>query len=149
MNVSVWMTGWVLAVFLSAPVQAAGSDTSPGISVQDAWIRPAPPSAPVRAGYARLENRGDQAVGIDAVMSESFGAIEIHEMHEVEGVMRMRRVPRLDIAPGGIATLQPGGLHLMLFRPRSPMEEGAKVTLVFSSGGREVARGEFTVRAPE
>lgn len=140
--------GWVLALLASDSVQVA---QAPAVEVtaSEAWIRPAPPAAPVRAGYVVLENHGAAEIIIDAAQSEAFGAIEIHEMHDVDGVMRMRRVPRLVLDAGGVAHLKPGGLHLMLFRPAAPLDEGDVATIVFTHEGKDVAQGQFVVRAPE
>lgn len=149
MNALVWMMGWVLALSASVSVQATETSAADSLAVRDGWIRPAPPTAPVRAGYVVLENRGATEIAIDAVRSEAFGAIEIHEMHDVDGVMRMRRVPRLVVEAGASVELKPGGLHLMLFRPVTALESGTVATLVFSSDGADVAQGDFIVREPE
>lgn len=141
--------GWVLALLASGLVQAAETSAAAPVTVREGWIRPAPPTAPVRAGYALLENHSDAEVVIDAARSEAFGAIEIHEMHDVDGVMRMRRVPRLLLEPGGTAHLKPGGLHLMLFRPTVALDEAEVATIVFSHEGQDVAQGEFVVRASQ
>lgn len=111
----------------------------------EAWIRPAPPNAPVRAGYARIENHGEVEVVIDAARSEAFDAVEIHEMHVVDGMMRMRPVPQLRLPPHESVILAPGGLHLMLFRPTAALELDAGATIVFLHGDEEVARGRFVV----
>ncbi len=148
MNALVWSMGWVLALLASDSVQVAQAPAA-DVAVSQAWIRPAPPTAPVRAGYAVLQNHGTTEVVIDAAYSEAFGAIEIHEMHDVDGVMRMRRVPRLVLDAGGAAHLKPGGLHLMLFRPAAALGEGDTATIVFRHEGKDVAQGQFTVRAPE
>lgn len=148
MNALVWSMGWVLALMASDSVQVAEMPVA-AVTVREAWIRPAPPTAPVRAGYALLENGGTTEIVIDAARSEAFGAIEIHETHEVDGVMRMRRVPRLVLEAGGSAHLKPGGLHVMLFRPAAPLGEGDVATIVFMHEGEIVARGEFVVRASE
>lgn len=149
MNALVWMMGWVLALSASVSVQATETSAADSLAVRDGWIRPAPPTAPVRAGYVVLENRSGSEIAIDAVRSEAFGAIEIHEMHDVDGVMRMRRVPRLVVEADASVELKPGGLHLMLFRPATVLESGTVATLVFSSDGADVARGDFIVREPE
>ena len=140
--------GWVLALLASVSVQAAETSAA-AVTVREAWIRPAPPTAPVRAGYAVLENVGAKEIVIDSVRSEAFGAIEIHEMHDVDGVMRMRRVPRLVVEAGGTVHLKPGGLHLMLFRPAAPLDDGYVASIVFTHEGQDVAHGEFVVRASE
>ena len=144
MNARVFLLGWVLAWPASGPVQAAESLVG-AVTVTEAWIRPAPPDAPVRAGYARIENHGDVEVVIDAARSEAFDAVEIHEMHIVDGMMRMRPVPQLRLPPHESVALAPGGLHLMLFRPTLALEMDAAATIVFLHGDEEVARGHFVV----
>lgn len=99
------------------------------------------------AGYALLRNPGQAPVVLVGAESERFGAIEIHESFERDGLMRMRRIPELAIPPGGEVALQPGGLHLMLFRPVAPLSEGAEVPirLRLADGGEIEVR--FVVRA--
>jgi hypothetical protein len=124
----------LLAVLLvlRPEAQAAG-----GLVAEEGWIREAPPTAPVRAGYLTLRNAGDSVVEVVSARSPAFGAIEIHEMRTGDdGTMRMRRVERLEIPAGGIVELKPGGLHLMLFRPTGQLVKGshAPLTLVLEGG---------------
>lgn len=142
-----WM-GLIVLALVPAWVQAQDAAGSAALSVSEGWIRAAPPQAPVRAGYALLENTGRREVVIDAVRSEAFGAIEIHEMREVDGVMRMRRVPQLRIEPGARLALEPGGLHLMLFRPTAALAPDADVEIVLLSGETELAKARLVVRDP-
>lgn len=102
------------------------------LTARDGWIRPAPPVASVRAGYVVIENAGDTAVVLDKVESPDFGAIEIHTMFDDAGVMRMRRVPELHVPAKGRIELKPGGLHLMMFRPKHPLADGDRVEVVLS-----------------
>ena len=152
MNEFLRTMGLLLALAASGSVQAETSSAEAAgresLRASEAWIRPAPPAAPVRAGYVELSNPGKREVVIDAVRSDAFGAIQIHEMHEVDGVMRMRPVKSLTLAPGQTRRLEPGGLHLMLFRPISPLAEGDVVEVVFAGPDGDVARAGFTVREP-
>lgn len=118
----------------------------PPLNASDAWIRTPPPGSPVMAGYVTLSNTGKREVRFAKVESSSFGAIEIHEMRELDGLMRMRPVPEIVMQPGDTLALEPGGLHLMLFRPGVELVEGAKVelNLVFDVGGTQAI--EFEVR---
>ena len=70
------------------------------------------------AGFLSLRNEGDSAQALISIDSQDFEQIQIHEMSMHDGVMRMRPLPRLDIAPHAQVDLAPGGVHLMLFRPR-------------------------------
>ena len=58
------------------------------------------------------------------------------------------RLPELRIAPDGVATLKPGGMHLMLMQPRAPLKAGSKVVVEFALKDGGTLRGEFVVRKP-
>ena len=58
-------------------------------------------------------------------------------MHSMDdGVMRMRRIPHIHLPPGQTVSLQPGGLHIMLFDLAAPLKEGDEfpLTLIFEDG---------------
>jgi copper(I)-binding protein len=53
-----------------------------------------------------------------------------------DGMMKMRRVERIDLPAGETVTLEPGGLHIMLIglsRQLSPGEE-VEIRLTFEDG---------------
>lgn len=122
----------------------------PPLAATAAWIRTPPPGGPVMAGYVTLSNAGKREVRFAKVESASFGAIEIHEMRELDGLMRMRPVPEIVVQPGDTVALKPGGLHLMLFRPGVELVEGTKVelSLVLESGGSQTIEFEVRDEAP-
>lgn len=134
-----------------APAAAAGPAVAAaeGIAVHAPWIRQPPPSARVAAGYMRIDNPGRDADRLLEVETGAAGRVEIHEMEEVDGVMRMRELEGgLDVPAAGQVELEPGGYHLMLVEPREGLEAGEEVdaTLVFERAGRlEVT---FEVRPP-
>ena len=127
----------------------AMSEQAGSISIVDSWVRQPPPSAQVSAGYLQIGNPGDEADRLVSVETDAAERVEIHEMDEVDGVMRMREVEGgLEIPAGGQVALQPGGYHLMLMGAREGLEAGQQVdaVLVFERAGRvEVA---FDVRPP-
>ncbi|GIX33940.1 MAG: hypothetical protein KatS3mg125_1896 [Lysobacterales bacterium] len=135
----------LIAFLLLRAIPAAASEE--GVTVEGPWIRLAPPEARVMAGYGLLRNPGSSDRVLVGAESEAFGAIEIHETYEQDGLMRMRRLSELPIPAGGAVALKPGGPHLMLFRPSKPLPEGAEVPirLRFSEGEEQVV--VFTVRA--
>ena len=136
---------------LDAPSADAATATTQaeGIAIHDPWLRQPPPSAQVSAGYLQIGNPGDEADRLVSVETDAAERVEIHEMDEVDGVMRMREVEGgLEIPAGGQVALQPGGYHLMLMGAREGLEAGQQVdaVLVFERAGRvEVA---FDVRPP-
>lgn len=98
------------------------------------------------AGYVDLHNAGTQEVRFSNITSTAFGAIEIHEMREVGGMMRMRPVQRLVLQPEQRVALKPGGLHLMLFRPVATLQEGETVVLELELDSGERVPIDFQVR---
>ncbi|HAJ93052.1 MAG TPA: hypothetical protein DCO71_10640 [Gammaproteobacteria bacterium] len=114
------------------------------LAIGEPWIREAPPTARVMAGYLALTNAGDTPVTVTSISSPDFEAAEIHRTVVKEGVARMLPVTQLDIPANSQLKLEPGGLHLMLFEPQRPLLEGATVTLtIHRSNGSNV-----TVTAP-
>ena len=143
------MTRFVLSLafsfLLPAAVQAQQADAT---GFDDAWIRAVPPGSPVMAGYVQIHNGGSTEMLVDSASSDAFGAIEIHEMRDVNGVMRMRPLPELRIEPGLRIALAPGGKHLMLFRPQRELAVGERVDIVFALRDGSQRRVSFEVRAP-
>lgn len=126
----------LLLFFLVLPTTVAAA---PPVA-EGGWIREAPPTANARAGYVHLRNPGQTEVSLVGARSEAFGAIEVHESFERDGMMRMRRRAAVEVPAGGETRLQPGGLHLMLFRAQQPLPGGTVVEIVLEfDDGAEVA----------
>ena len=109
----------------------AGSTLSaPTMDVIDGWVREAPPTSRVLAAYMQIINLTDGDLTVTGVTSPDFETADLHRTVVEEGVARMLPVPELTIPAGSSVTLEPGGLHLMLFDPVRPLQEGDSVTLV-------------------
>ena len=132
----------VLMLALSSPVAA-----EPGLKAIKGWIREAPPTAPVRAGYLVLSNDDAVERQVVAARSPAFGSIEIHEMlASNDGTMRMRPVEKVAVPAGGIVRLEPGGLHLMLFRPAAAVVRGSRVGLTLQLADGSTIEAELEQR---
>lgn len=118
-----------MLVPLGVALVALCSAASAEVVVDSAWVRAAPPGATMLAGYATLRNSGETAVSVVGAESKAFESVEMHRTEEVDGVSRMRPVETIEIPASGEAVMAPGGLHLMLIRPRQPIAEGDTVTL--------------------
>ncbi len=106
----------------------AGADG--GLSVDDAWVREAPPGAPMLAAYLVIRNTGDTDARLVAVESPDFAHVMLHQTEMVGGVARMSHEDSLAIPAHGSVRLQPGGHHLMMPAPNTRLQAGDKVTFL-------------------
>lgn len=139
-----WTLG-LLALCLLATGAMAGNAQ---VQVRDAWTRAVPAVAPVAGGFLTVVNTGNSEDRLLRVESDIAQRVEIHQMRNDGGVMRMRALPEGVAVPArGRLELKPGGYHLMLIKPRRALVEGGHfdATLVFQRAGRVPAR--FEVRA--
>lgn len=141
-----WFRCAARAAFLLAVLQPAAAFAAGRLVVENAWIRTAPPAAPMRAGYATLRNAGDTPLRISGARSEAFADVSIHATQIENGVARMRELDGLNLAPGESATLEPGGKHLMLMQPHGEFGAGAKVVVTFEIENGSSTDAEFSVR---
>jgi periplasmic copper chaperone A len=135
-------------MILLAAVAVVGVAQADGrLLVEHAWIRAAPPGAPMRAGYAILRNGGDAPLSVRGARSDAFGSVTMHATQIDDGVARMRELPEITLAPGERIVLEPGGKHLMLMQPARELAIGAKATIVFEIGdGASTTTADFLVR---
>ena len=129
---------FVLAAAIVAALLSPSSAFAQDIVVSQAWSRATPKGAQVAGGYLTIENRRAQPDRLLSATSTAAGKVEIHTMTLQNGIMIMRPVEDgLQVPPGGVLTLAPGGAHLMLIGLRAPLEEGMRrpVSLVFEHAG--------------
>lgn len=119
---------------MAAGYKVGAIDGSHVVDATARFVRPVRSGAATTAGYLDLFALGDDA--LVAASSPDFGSIELHEATRSDGVMRMRKVDRIAVEAKRITSLEPGGLHLMMFDPKRPLEVGDEVTvnLTFESG---------------
>ena len=144
----IWLLALPAAVAETEQTQTPEADH---IQADSAWVRTPPPGARMLAGYAVLHNHSDADVTIVAADSERFGVVEIHESYREGDRARMRRIPELLIPAGESVALEPGGLHLMLMRPDSPVHDGEllPITLIDQADARFEVRFPVRSEAPE
>lgn len=115
---------FIISLFVSTPIFASDK-----IEVENAWIREAPPTAKVMAGYMIISNNSDDTVMLNSVTSEGFGRVEFHRTEMRDGMATMIPITHITIKPHGKITFEPGGLHLMLINPKKPIKADDTVTL--------------------
>ena len=118
---------WILSLFLA--LWAGVANTADTLEVDNAWIREAPPAAPMLAGYLCLENRTDTPVTLVGVESPLFEFVMMHRTETVNGMARMLHQDKVVIAAGKCVCFEPGGLHLMMPAPEKRLLAGDRVEL--------------------
>jgi copper(I)-binding protein len=120
-------------LMISVGALAASADM---VTVQEPYVRLAPPNAPATAAFMVLKNGGDKDVKVMKADNPASKLTELHTHINDNGVMKMRPVAAIEIKAKGETKLQPGGLHVMLINLKAPMKEGdvVPITLTIDDG---------------
>jgi hypothetical protein len=124
------------AVFVAIPASA----DSNGIKIDQVWARATPGAVKTGAIYFTVTNTGTTPDTLEGTVSTPAAEhADVHEMKMANGVMEMRPVTSLTIAPGKSVTLEPNGYHVMLTGLKAPLKEGQSVplTLTFEHAGAQ------------
>jgi copper(I)-binding protein len=107
-------------MFFSAGLLAQEST----VVAQNAWARPPAPSRDMTGLFLVLENHSAQKRAVVGGSSDAADKVELHEMKNEGGMMRMSPVSQIDVPANGKTELKPGGLHVMLFGLKGKPVEG-------------------------
>ena len=136
-------------LFASASAMAASHEGMHGnqhgnIQIQHAYARAVPPGQPNSAAFMTLRNMSDASNAVVSASSPAAKVVELHTHTMDGGMMKMRKVEKIDIPAKGTTELKPGGLHIMLIGLKEQLKPGMKVslTLKFADGS------ESSVEAP-
>lgn len=134
----------IVRLLSAALALAAAPAVAGGLLLSDVFVRAVPEGAMASAAYMTIANTGETADRLIDARAAVARRVEIHTHVIEDGVAKMRRIDGVEIAPGETATLEPGGLHVMLMGLVGPLDDGDAValTLVFEQAG------ERTVDAP-
>ena len=122
----------LLALLLSSAVVTAD------IQVANAWVRELIPGQNNTVAYFQLHNSGIESRQLSAVESNFAQRAEIHTQIMTNGMMRMRKLDKLDIGSLETVAFDVGGHHIMLFGvdERSQTSQDRSLVLIFSNGER-------------
>ena len=146
---SVFLVVSVIALtFLLAACSAPSATTGgPDITVESPWARSSPKMAEAGAAYMILTNSGSESDRLLSVSTEAAEVVEFHESFMDENqVMKMRPIEGgvIEVPAGSSVELKPGGMHLMLIKLVSPLEEGTQISLMLNFE----KTGEMSVQLP-
>ena len=130
-------------------VNSAGAQPLPitrhgDLEVAAAWARATPPAARTGAVYVTLINHGQAADRLLSASSSAAARAELHAHLNEGGVMRMKALDVIVLAPGERVSLHPSGLHVMLVDLKAPLREGTRLTLTLGFA----KAGEVTLEVP-
>ncbi|HEX9464625.1 MAG TPA: copper chaperone PCu(A)C [Alphaproteobacteria bacterium] len=126
-----------VALAVLAGASAGWAQSRSGIEIDTAWARATPGSSKDSAAYLRIRNTGTTPDRLLTISTPLAGTAELHETKVENGVMKMRPVEALAVAPGETVELKPGGEHIMLTGLKQPLKPGDSfpLTLKFESAG--------------
>lgn len=119
------------------------------VLIADGWVRATAPGQQVGAAYMTLTSKTpSELVYVEASASETA---EIHTMTMNNGVMKMRMLEALTLAPNKAVKLAPGGYHIMLMDLKAPLKVGDKVKfrLCFKDKNSHITEQEITLPVKE
>lgn len=126
---------------------AASSFAQAQVTVSDAWVRGTVPMQKASGAFMQLSAEKDTR--LVAASSPAAKVVEIHEMVMDQDVMKMREIAGLDIVPGRVLALKPGGFHVMLIDLKAQLKGGDVVPITLTFEDRQTkARFTQTVNAP-
>jgi periplasmic copper chaperone A len=116
----------------------AQAQSSSGITVSSVWARATPGGAKTGVVYLTIENKGKLEDNLLGVTTPVADQAQLHSMKMDNGVMKMRPLAALVLAPGTTATLEPSGNHIMLMGLKRPLKQGGTfpLTLEFERAGK-------------
>lgn len=135
------------ALLAFAPLAAQAADSSVGVA--DPYARAVPPGQPNSAAFMTLTNASAQPRALVSAASPAAKTVELHTHVKEDGMMRMRKVERIEIPAGETVTLAPGGLHVMLIGLNEALSPGQKVELTLSFDDGSEAKVQAPVRKIE
>jgi len=126
-----------LLMLCSAHTVFAHGNRIGAIDIDHPWSRATVPAVPTGVAYFVMHNTGQEA---DRLLSATTPVAEKAELHthiHENGMARMRKLDAIDIAPASSTALEPGGLHVMLIRLKTPLIKGQSfpLTLEFERAG--------------
>ena len=119
-------------------ISAAQADVATDVVIEQPFARAAIQQQRNSAAFMTITNPGADAQ-IVAASSPVAEVVELHTHINDNGVMRMRKIEKIDLPSAQAVMLKPGGLHVMLLGLNRDLNIGEQidVTLEFSDGSQK------------
>lgn len=119
----------LVAIALAGTLLLSACDSATGITVKDAWSRPAAQGAN-GAVYFLLQNHSASADELIGVSSDVAEAVEMHETSMDGDVMQMQQVLSVPVKGKESIEFAPGGLHVMLIGLKQDLKVGDQFQII-------------------
>ncbi|HSG61339.1 MAG TPA: copper chaperone PCu(A)C [Pseudomonadales bacterium] len=116
--------------------------------IEDAYVRDLIPGRDMSAGFFVFSNTGDAPIVLVAATSSAAESVEMHSHVHEDGMMKMRPMTSVTVAPNDEVVFEPGGHHLMLFKCDAAEFKAGQVTLVMTDAEGNEYRANAEVRSP-
>lgn len=122
----------LLCLGLALVVMAGCETKAPEpVVIENVFFKQLAPNQTTAAVYMKITNNSEVMQPINYIHSPIAEHIEIHHTIYNEGMMQMRQVNRLSLAPGETQMLEPGGYHLMMFGIYDNLPAGETFEITF------------------
>jgi periplasmic copper chaperone A len=127
---------YLLVLLIFSPYVMA--EVSNDILVEGAFARPALKDQRNSILYMQIVNHGSNAALVGA-STDAAKFVELHTHVNDNGVMRMRKIDKIDLPEGQKVMLKPGGMHVMFIGLNRDLnlDSSVDVTLEFSDGSKK------------
>ncbi|EIN03204.1 hypothetical protein WQE_00040 [Paraburkholderia hospita] len=104
--------------------------------VSGCWIRLLPGNLP-SGGYFSMMNMGAQPVDLTGVRTDAYGTAMLHQTQSNGSTSNMVMVDKATVPAHGTLAFAPGGYHVMLEQPKTPLKVGISIPFTFVFGDGE------------
>lgn len=140
------MRRFIFITAIAASLQVLAAD----VQIINSTVRQPLPGRTVSAGYFTINNNSMQTVSLVAASSPWFEKVELHQHSYVDGMMRMEHVGSIVVGPNQTVHLQPGGLHLMLFKPKQSLQLDQQVPIELElDNGQKISVAAVVTKIPK
>lgn len=139
---------WLPPAIAASMNNAKPSPTHDIPIVTNAWARATVPGQPVGAAYMTIES--PVSTKLLEAQTDAARIVEVHDMHQHDGVMQMRAHGQLELPQGKQVELAPGGTHFMLLGLNRPLKAGETVQmkLTFAPSENAATRRSIVIDVP-
>ena len=133
-----FLAALLFALSLAAGAAAAADRAKGEVTVHEPWARASAGRARAGAAYFTIANMGEKPDRLVAAASPVARPAQFHTHSMEDGIMKMRHVMAVEVAPGEPTVFKPGGLHVMLMGLKAPLRKGESfpLSLTFERAGK-------------